>query len=67
MDILRFDLIDKSNFKTAILNPGLFINILGPCLSFPSRYTTPKSTVYNSRYDTLQPTYYWSLVIKAIK
>jgi len=67
MDILRFDLIDKSNFKTAILNLGLFINVLSLYLSFPSRYTTPKSTVYNSRYETLQPTYYWSLVIKATK
>ena len=62
-----FDLIDKSNFKTAILNLALFIKILGLRLSFPSRYMTPKSTVYNSMYDTLQPTYYWSLVIKAIK
>jgi len=41
------------NLKTTLLNIGLLMKVLGPCLSFPSIYTRPKSKFYNSIYDSI--------------
>jgi len=41
------------NFKTVLLNLGLFIKVLGLYLSFPSIYTRPKSKFYSSSYDPI--------------
>jgi hypothetical protein len=41
------------NLKTTILNLGLFMKLLGLCLSFPSIYTIPKSMFCSSSYDPI--------------
>jgi len=41
------------NLKTAFLNLGFPMKVLGLCLSFPSIYSRPKSKFYSSSYDPI--------------
>jgi hypothetical protein len=41
------------NLKTDVWNLWLFMKVLGPCLSFPSIWTRPKSMFYSSSYDPI--------------
>ena len=41
------------DLKTALLNLGLLMKVVGLCLTFPSIKRRPKSEVYNSRYDQI--------------
>jgi len=41
------------NSTMTLLNPGLFMKVLGICLNFPYIQTRPKSKFYSSSYDPI--------------